>query len=184
MVCHISMPMPTSSLSHIAMLIIGMMRRFFVKCWWLWWHRLKYKDYICAYDSFLRGGRHGICQFFNTSKIANYFNFNRRKCVSRDLFWPKIENGECFTHLFWTIFTFCTQLQTNSSHFVKTYNISSLNSANYAVRLIFWVNFWKLHQHQNFFYTNQDRDFPNNVCQKFIEYHELQIYSQSPVTSS
>ena len=35
------------------------------------------------------------------------------------------------------IVIFSTQIQTNSSYFVKSYNISSLNKANYTERLLF-----------------------------------------------
>ena len=41
--------------------------------------------------------------------------------------------------IFWTIF-FSTKIQTNSSHFVKYYNISTLKTANYTERLIFYVD--------------------------------------------
>ena len=54
------------------------------------------------------------------------------------------------------IFTFCTQIQTNSSYFVKTSNVSSLNLANYTESVTFGFNSRKILLNPKFFYDPRD----------------------------
>ena len=55
------------------------------------------------------------------------------------------------------IVSFWTQIQTNSSYFVNTYNSSCLTSANNTERVIFQVNSWKYYLNPKIFYLNAIR---------------------------
>ena len=73
--------------------------------------------------------------------------FYLRKTRQSQHFWPKIENGRCFSHLVWKNCQFScnyllTQIQTHSIFFCEN---SSLNSANFPERVIFCLNSWKFY---------------------------------------
>ena len=82
--------------------------------------------------------RRGICQIFYTSKITKSVHFSRH-------FWPKIENGGCFAHLFWTNCQFlCNYLLEYKLTPVVLWK-SSMNSANITDMVIFRIDFWKFY---------------------------------------
>ena len=76
------------------------------------------------------------------SQRLNLSNLFTRARFPLSFFLAKIENRGGPTHLFWTNYHLIELKlkKTNSNHFVKTFNISSLNSANYTERVIFHIN--------------------------------------------
>ena len=71
--------------------------------------------------------RCGICQMFYTSKIPKLSYFKR---VNYNLFDNFFRIADVLLIHFEQIVTFCIQIQTNSNHFVKTYNNSCPNLLN------------------------------------------------------
>ena len=74
----------------------------------------------------------GTCSFvhtwnFYTSKILNGLEVTRQKCVNHDIFGSNFRMEDVLLIYFEQIVIFPTQIQTNSSSFVESYNISSLN---------------------------------------------------------
>ena len=65
------------------------------------------------------------------------------------------------------IVSFWTQIQTNSSYFVNTYNNSCLTSATNTERVIFQVNSWKYYLNPKLFYLNAIRD-KFHVCNQIV----------------
>ena len=71
---------------------------------------------------------------FYTSKILNGLEVTRQKCVNHDIFGNNLRMEDVLLIYFEQIVIFPTQIQTNSSSFVESYNISSLNMAIYTER--------------------------------------------------
>ena len=63
--------------------------------------------------------RHGICQMFYTSKIPNFFYFNRKKRINYNIVGKKWRQEYVLLIYCEQIVSFCTHLQTNISYFVK-----------------------------------------------------------------
>ena len=70
------------------------------------------------------------------------------------------------------LFVFSTQMQTNSSCFVKSYNIFSLNQANYTESVIFAIILVKFTQFPQIFYSSLQIFYPSLQ----IFYPSLQIF--------
>ena len=80
-------------------------------------------------------GGYGICQI---QKDSYFFQLHPRKARKLQHFWPKIDNGECIPHLFWTNFKFFLATIFWRTHSLQLFcENSSLNSANSTHRVIF-----------------------------------------------
>jgi len=78
---------------------------------------------------------------FYTSKIPNFLKFTQETPrVNRNIFGKILRVEYVLLIYFEQTVSFYTQIHSNSSYFVKTYNYSILNLANYTERVIFRVN--------------------------------------------
>ena len=93
---------------------------------------------------------------FYTNKVSYIFQYHPRTTHELWHFWGKMTINDVLLSYFEQIFTFCTPIQTNSSYFVKTSNVSSLNLANYIESVTFGFNSRKILLNPKFFYDPRD----------------------------
>jgi len=80
---------------------------------------------------------------FHTNKIPNFLKFTQETRVNRNMFGKKMRVEYVLLIYFEQIDSFYTQIYSNSTYFVKTFNYSILNSPKYTERVIFSVNSWQ-----------------------------------------
>ena len=83
-----------------------------------------------------------ICQLFFTIKSPK-FPILPETTQNSWHFWSRIENGECFTHLFWTSCQFLRNYLFKHLLNPLLFEDSSLISLNFTDRVIFCICSWK-----------------------------------------